>query len=143
MGKDSDMRDELLKQMDGETGGAPNGAQNAAQAILAKDAARLNRMKRAVAASWLVLIAAFLASGITGALTGFRSELWAIGSIVGLQALLIIAVGLTVGLSFRARTLRMMQIQAALAEIQGQLKTMSQDKAEVDPEKPGSRLPRL
>ncbi len=38
-------------------------------------------MRRAAAP----LAAAFLASGVTGALSGFRSELWIICSIIGLH----------------------------------------------------------
>jgi hypothetical protein len=130
MKKDSDLREELLKQLEGDVGAGPNAAQGEAQAILAKDDARLKRVKRLTAFSWLLLMVAFLASGIAGALTGFHSELWGIASIIGLQALLIIAVALTVAHSFRARTLRMKQIQAALADIQDQLKAISQNKAE-------------
>ena len=125
MEKDSDLRDELLKQMDRDAGGGPNASQKAVQTILTKDAARLRRVKYLTVSSWLLLAAAFLASGVTGALSGFRSELWGISSIIGLQALLIIAVAFTVVLSVRARTLKMKQIQAALADIQGQLKAMS------------------
>ena len=128
MEKESNLREELLEQMDGEAGSRPNAPQKAAQAILAKDAARLRRMKHITVFSWLLLAAAFLASGITGALSGFRSELWGICSLIGLQALLIIAVSLTVVLSVRARTLRMSQIQTALADIQDQLKSFSQNK---------------
>jgi hypothetical protein len=130
MEKDSELREELLKQMDRDAGGGPNAAQKAAQTILTKDAARLRRMKCLTVSSWLFLAAAFLASGVTGALSGFRSELWGISSIIGLQALLIIAVSFTVVLSVRARTLKMRQIQAALADIQDQLKAMSRNKAE-------------
>ena len=129
MAKDSDLREELLKQMDREAGRSPNAARTEAQAILAQDEARLKRARRITAFSWILLAAAFLASGVTGALSGFRNELWGICSIIGLQALLIIAAALTVGLSFRARTLKMKQIQAALADIQDQLKSMRQDKA--------------
>jgi ABC-type uncharacterized transport system permease subunit len=130
MEKDSDLREELLKQMDRDAGGGPNSPQKAIQAILTKDAARLRRMKYLTVSSWLLLAAAFLASGVTGALSGFRSELWGISSLIGLQALLIIAVSLTVVLSVRARTLKMKQIQAALADIQDQLKAISRNKAE-------------
>jgi hypothetical protein len=130
MKKDSDLREELLKQMDRDAGGDPDASPKAVQAILAKDAARLRRMKRLAISSWLLLAAAFLASGVTGALSGFRSELWGISSIIGLQALLIIAVSFTVVLSFRARTLKMKQIQAALADIQDQLRSFSENKAE-------------
>jgi hypothetical protein len=130
MEKGSDLREELLKQMDRDAGDGPNASQKAAQAILAKDAARLRRMKHITVFSWLLLAAAFLASGVAGALSGFRSELWGISSIIGLQALLIIAVSLTVVLSVRARTLKMKQIQAALVDIQDQLKSISQNRAE-------------
>jgi ABC-type uncharacterized transport system permease subunit len=125
MEKQSDLREELLKQMDRDAGGGPNASQKAVQAILTKDAARLRRVKYLTVSSWLLLAAAFLASGVTGALSGFRSELWGVSSIIGLQALLIIAVAFTVVLSVRARTLKMKQIQAALADIQDQLKAMS------------------
>ena len=130
MAKDNDLREELLKQMDRDADGSPNTPRTAAQAILAKDAARLRRTKRITVFSWLLLAAAFLVSGVTGALSGFRSELWGICSIIGLQALLIIAAALTIGLSFKARTVKMKQIQAALADIQEQMKSMCQDKAE-------------
>ena len=129
MAKDSDLREELLKQMDREADRSPNAARTETQTILAKDEARLRRTRRITAFSWILLAAAFLASGVTGALSGFRSELWGICSIIGLQALLIIAAALTVGLSFKARTVKMKQIQAALADIQDQLRSMRQDKA--------------
>jgi uncharacterized membrane protein len=124
MEQESDLREELLKQMDRDTGSSGNVPQKLAQAVLAKDMARLRKIKRFTVISWLLLAAAFLASGITGALTGFRSELWTISSIIGLQALLIIAVALTFALTVRSRTLKMSQIQAALADIHEQLKTL-------------------
>jgi hypothetical protein len=124
MEQESDLREELLKQMDRDTGSSGNVPQKLAQAVLAKDMARLRKIKRFTVISWLLLAAAFLASGITGALTEFRSELWTISSIIGLQALLIIAVALTFALTVRSRTLKMSQIQAALADIHEQLKTL-------------------
>jgi hypothetical protein len=126
MKKDADLREELIKQMNGTAGRGPSAPQNAAQAILAREATRLKRANRVAVFSWLLLAAAFLASGVTGTLSGFRSELWIICSIIGLQALLIIAVALTIAVSFRSRTLKMKEIQAALADIQDQLKAMSQ-----------------
>jgi hypothetical protein len=130
MDKDSDLREELLKRADRDAGAGPGAPEKTVRAILTKDADRLRRMKRLTMSSWLLLATAFLASGVTGALSGFRSEVWGICSIIGLQALLIAAVALTVGLSFRARTLRMKQIQAALADIQDQLKSISRNRAE-------------
>jgi hypothetical protein len=130
MEQESDLREELLKQMDWEAGSSENVSQELAHAVLEKDMARLRRIKRLTVSSWLLLAVAFLASGITGALTGFRSELWGISSMIGLQALLIIAVALTFALSVRSRTLKMKQIQKALVDIQDQLKSISQNKAE-------------
>jgi hypothetical protein len=125
MKNNNDLGEELLEQMDRDTGGGPDADQRTVQAVLARDVARLRRTKRVTVSAWLLLAAAFLASGIWGALTGFRSEAWGIASIIGLQALLIIAVALTVLSSVRSRTLRMKQIQAALADIQEQLRAMS------------------
>jgi hypothetical protein len=130
MEKHGSLREELLKQIDREAGSQPNFHQKSAQAIMAKDTARLRRIKNVTVFSWLLLAASFLAAGVTGALSGFRSELWIVCTVIGVQALLIIAVSLTVVLSVRSRTLKMKQIQAALADIQDQLKTMSQDKEE-------------
>ncbi len=130
MGKNSDLRDELLGIMDRETGAAPGASQKAARAVLEKDAAGLRRLRRITFASWFLLAAAFLASGVWGAFSGFRSETWIIASIIGLQAILIAAAALTLALSFRSRTLRMKEIQAALAEIQDKLKALGADRTE-------------
>jgi len=127
---ENDLREELLKQMNGGAGAGPDASRKAIRAILAKDAARLRRLKNATLAVWIVLAAAFLVSGVTGALTGFRNEAWAIASIIGLQALLIAAAALTVALSFRSRTMRMKEIQAALAEIQDKLRAIEADQRE-------------
>jgi len=128
MEKDSELRDELLKHMDRDAGAAPDASRPAIQAILAKDARRLKRLRRATILSWIVFAAACLASGIAGALTGFHSEAWLIATIIGVQALLIVAVAFTAALSFRSRTLRMKEIQAALAEIQDKLRSISRAK---------------
>ncbi len=120
-----ELRDELLKQMDRDDGRATAASRQAVEAILAKDASRLKRLRRITVASWIVFAAACLASGIAGALTSFKSEAWLIATIIGVQALLIVAVAFTVALSFRSRTLRMKEIQAALAEIQEKLRSLS------------------
>jgi len=132
MAKTGKLGEELLKQMDRNAGGSPGASQKAVEAILAKDAARLRRTKHITVSSWVILAAAFLASGITGALSGFRSEMWGICSIIGLQALLIIAVSLTVNFYVKARTLNLKQIQAALADIQERLKSISKSQAGSD-----------
>jgi hypothetical protein len=124
MSMENDLREELLRQMNEGAGAGPDATRKAIRAILAKDEARLRRLRRAAVVAWIVLAASFLASGTWGALTGFRSETWTIASIIGLQALLIAAAALTLILSFRSRAIRMKAIQAALAEIQDKLKAM-------------------
>src|SRR5512143_2457292 len=129
MDKTDELRDELLKQMDREAGATLGASGKAIQTILAKDARRLRRLRRATVVSWIAFAAAGLASAVSGALTAFRSEAWLIATIIGVQALLIAAVAFTVSLSFRSRTLRMKEIQAALAEIQEKLKAISELRA--------------
>ena len=130
MEKDNELRDALLRQMDRDAGAAaPGASRQAIQAILSKDARRIRRWRRITVVSWIAFAAACLASGIAGALTGFKSEAWLIATIIGVQALLIVAAALTAALSFRSRTLRMKEIQAALAEIQEKLRSLSQTKA--------------
>jgi uncharacterized membrane-anchored protein len=128
MEKKNNLRDELLKQMEQNSGGSSNVNQKSIQAIIAKDTARVRRLKRATVVSWLLLAASFVVTGIIGALTGFRKELWIVIPIIGVQALLIIAVSCTISLYAMSRTLNMRQIQATLSEIQERLKKMSQDK---------------
>jgi hypothetical protein len=120
MEKQNNLKEELLKQMDRN-----HGDPNSIGAILAEDAARLKRLKRAAAASWLLLAASFVATGIIGAIGGFRKELWIVIPMIAVQALLIIAVSFTFTHSVKSRTLRMKEIQATLTDIQEQLKKLS------------------
>ena len=128
MEKQNDLKEELLKQMDQNHGAPPSGDQNSIQGIIAKDTARLRRLKCAAVVSWFLLAASFVATGIIGAIGGFRKELWIVIPMIGVQALLIIAVSLTFVLFTSARTLRMKQIQATLSDIQEQLIKLSAGK---------------
>ena len=128
MEKENSLKEELLKQRDQNHGGSPDDFQGSIRAIMAKDTARVRRLKRATVISWILLAAAAVATGIIGVFTGFREEAWLIGTILGVQALLIIAVSCTFVLSIRSRTLRMKQIQATLSGIPEQLKKLSEEK---------------
>jgi len=128
MEKQNNLKEELLKQMDQNRGAPPNGNQDLIQAIIAKETVRLRRLKRAAVVSWLLLAASFVVTGIIGAVGGFRKELWIVIPMIGVQALLIIAVSLTFVLSTRSRTLSMKRIQATLVDIQEQLKKLSEGK---------------
>ena len=128
MEKKNNLREELLKQMEKNHGSTPNINQTSVQTIIAKETARVGRMKRVTVFSWLLLAASFIGTGIIGAVSGFRQELLMVIALLVVQALLIIAVSCTVSLSVMSRTLKMKQIQATLSDIQEQLKKMSQDK---------------
>jgi len=128
MEKNNGLKEMLLEQADRGTGFAPKAPQEFSQTIIARHTARLKRLKSFVLAAWLLFAASCLASGISGALTGFRSEAWIISTIIGVQTLLILAVALTVALSLRSRSLKMSQIQAALAEIEDRLKTLAENR---------------
>jgi hypothetical protein len=54
MDKKNNLKAELLNQMDKNQGGSPDGGQKSVQAILAKDAVRLRRLKRATLISWVL-----------------------------------------------------------------------------------------
>jgi predicted membrane protein len=128
MDKASGLREALLKQMDKNQGGSSNHDAGSILAILAKDTNRFRRLRRATVLSWVLLAASFLGTGIVGALTGFRTEVWIIIPVIGVQALLILAVSCTFVLSIRSRTLRMKQIQATLSDIHEQLKRLAEAK---------------
>ncbi len=125
MEKKNNLREELLKQMEKNQNPTPSISPKSIETIIAKETARVRRMKRITVFSWLLLAASFMGTGIIGAVTGFRQESVFIIAILVAQALLIIAVSCTLSLSVKSRTLRMKQIQATLSDIQEQLKKMS------------------
>jgi hypothetical protein len=127
MAKNHSLREELLKQMEQNHDLGPDDGQKSIQAIIAKDTTRARRLKRATALSWLLFATSVVAAGIIGVVTGFRAEAWLIGTVLGVQALFILAVSLTLVLSIKSRTLRMKQIQATLSAIQEQLIKLSKD----------------
>jgi len=128
MAKENNLREELLGQMEQSPGSTSNINPKSAQEILARDTARVRRMKHVTVFSWLLVIASFIVVGILEAVPGSRKELWMLIAIIVVQPLLLIAVVFTISLYVRSRTLNMRQIQATLSDIQEQLKKMSQDK---------------
>ncbi|MHC4424522.1 MAG: hypothetical protein ACYSYV_00335 [Planctomycetota bacterium] len=151
MGKAKDIKEELLKQMDGYSVKTTDVIATSARKIIEKHKTRLRRLKWIAAISWLMtflyavgmhnlkvyllkynqdilnLKDYLLKYNIEDVLT--REEFWFIRhsdtvSIV----LVVICVLLTYLVYAKSKTLTMLQICARLANIEEQLKKMSQDK---------------
>lgn len=137
MAKENELKEELLKQMDKNSAGAAGVNINSAGKIIEKHKTRLRKLKWIAAAGWLITIiyavamhnlkVFLLKNNIEGVLTS--DEFWLIRrSDTVLMVLIIIAVLLTFLLYSTSRTLTIMQISTRLANIEEQLKKMSQDK---------------
>ncbi len=137
MAEESDIKQELLKQLDKDSVEATDTSVNLARKIIEKHKAQLRRLKWITAISWLVSILYFVAMHILkvfllknnfeGLLT--RDEFWLISySDTGLKVLIVIAVFLTYLIYSKSRTLTILQVCARLANIEEHLKKMSQDK---------------
>lgn len=137
MANENELKEELLKQLDKDSGGAADASVNSAGKIIEKHKRRLRKLKWIVAIGWLITIIYALAmhnlkvflldKNIGGVLTS--EEFWLIRrSDTCLMCLVIIAVLLTFLLYSTSRTLTILQISTRLANIEEQLKKMSQDK---------------
>ena len=135
MAKENDLKKELLKQMDKDPDKMLEANIKSPKEIIAKDTARIKRLKWVVIISWLLVLGywaagafwewIFIFYGASGAFPrGFWTRLLSVKS----QPLLLIAIILTVWLYISSRTLTMHKIQIRLANIEEHLKKMSQDK---------------
>jgi hypothetical protein len=134
MADETDMKGELLKQMDGDSAGASDTKPDSAQRIIEMYGAQVRRLKWMTAVSWLITILYFLTMHmlkdalLENDLQYFLTRdafLLMRYSDMGLKVLLVIAVILTVALYLKSRTLTIQQISARLAGIEEQLKKMS------------------
>jgi hypothetical protein len=138
MAKENDLKEELLKQIDKDSDKIPETNTNSAQEIIARDLARIKRLKWITICSWLLAAALFIVGGIIENAVpypGFPSTTpKAVGVIVlptlvvVLKALILISVFFTISLYVRSRTLTIKQIQIRLIKIEEHLKKISQDK---------------
>ena len=132
MAKENNIKEELLNQMDKNF---DQPSTKSAQEIIARDIARVRRLKWITIFGWLLVIICFVIAGIIELnVKGIESDLlymstmWSSITILIFQAMLLIAIILTISLYIRSRTLTLHKIQARLANIEEQLKKMSQDK---------------
>ena len=137
MAKENDLKEELLKQMDKDSAEAADVSKNSAGKIIEKHKTRLRKLKWIAAIGWLITILCavvmhnlkvfVLENKIERVFTS--EEFWFIRrSDTVLMVLIIIAVLLTYLFYSTSRTVTILQISARLANIEEQLKKMSQDK---------------
>jgi mannose/fructose/N-acetylgalactosamine-specific phosphotransferase system component IIC len=128
MAKEKNIKDELLKQIEH----APD--TNAAAKILARDTARVKRMKWLTIITWSFVAACFVGGGVLEhahrAGVVLEEELFLMAFMMALARILsLFAVVFTISLYVRSRTLTIGQIQVRLAAIEEQLRRMAQDKS--------------
>ena len=138
MAKENDLKKELLKQMDKDSDKIPEANMKSPKEIIAKDMARIRRLKWITTFSWLLVVAFFIVGGIIENAVPYPrlpdTTCKAVGEIilptlvVVLKALILISVFFTISLYVRSRTLSIKQIHIRLINIEEHLKKMSRDK---------------
>ncbi len=137
MAAENDIRDELLKQ----DGAGAQMMQELRDKILARDEARVRRMKWIAGVCWVVFLISFVLAALVEIGRRFRiaglttSEVAALFpeydwfvplAIIIAQGLFILATVMTFSLLVLSRTLTMHQIQARLTGIEEQLRKMAE-----------------
>jgi len=127
MATEKNLREELLRQ--NNVGTQPE--DELRDKILARDQARVARMRKLTIYSWIVVGASLLIGGAVRVVLSFPDvsidkSLLAPVFIIVWQALLLIAVIFSLSLYVHSRTLTMHQIQSSLALIEEHLRKMPQ-----------------
>jgi cytochrome b subunit of formate dehydrogenase len=138
MDKAKDIKEELLKQMDGDSAKTTEVSETSSRKVIEEHKTQLRRRKWIAAISWLItflyavgiynLKIYVLKHSIEDVFT--REEFWLIRySDMTMIVLIIISILLTYPVYAKSKTLTLLQICARLAGIEEQLKKMSQDKS--------------
>ena len=136
MAKENDIRQELLKQMDVDSGERSGVNANSARKMIEQHKIQLKRLKWIAAIGWLiVLIYAIAMHNLKVYVLKYQiedilttNEFWLLRrSDTGLVVLIIIAVLLTYLVYSKSKMLTMVQICARLANIEEHLRKMSQN----------------
>ena len=136
MDKAKDIKEGLLKQVDGDSAGATQVSQISAQKIIEKHKAQLRRRKWIAVIGWLItfvyVVALYnvknyvLQNEIEDVFT--KNEFWLIRySDLTMIIVVIISILLTYLVYAKSKTLTMLQICARLASIEEQLKKISEN----------------
>jgi hypothetical protein len=137
MDKAKDIKEELLKQMDGDSTKTTEVSETSAQKIIDKHKKQLKRRRWIAVISWLIsfvyVVALYnvknyvLNNSIVNVLT--NNEFWLIRySDLTMIVVVIISILLTFLVYAKSKTLTMLQICARLASIEEQLKKISQSR---------------
>jgi hypothetical protein len=132
MTANKNLKDELLKlgQANGTIG--PTTGAKTIQQLIARDQARVARMRKLTTAAWSLVLLSLFAAAITSAFFPHdplaRHLPWGPLFMMASQGLLLIAAVFTVSLYVRSRTLTMHQIQASLSNIETLLRETLKDK---------------
>jgi len=132
MAKENNLKEALLRQMDGNSNMTSGLDTRSAQQVLAKDAAAVKRAKKVTLFAWAVLLIFLFVVAVFEVISRGRPEWLTPAAILVFQALVMIAVICSVSLYIRSRTLSIHKIQASLTNIEELLKKMSQDKPTTD-----------
>jgi hypothetical protein len=138
MDKAKDIKEELFKQMDGDSAGVTDVSGPSAQKIIEEYKARVRRRKWIAAVSWLITLVYVVAlynlkeyvlkNSIEDVLT--KNEFWLLRySEMTTTVMVIISILLTYLVYAKSKTLTMLLICARLAGIEEQLKKISQNKS--------------
>ncbi len=136
MGTDNNIREELLKQMNGGSGEKAKTDKTSIEKILARDAARVKRMKWIAACSWLLVMILFIAGGILSTPfarrlstppSPYQNMIWPSVLAIILRGLIVIAAILTGSFYIRWISLKTRQIQQRLCEIEKVLRKLDKD----------------
>ena len=128
MAKASNIKGELIKQMEKNGRNNSKTGADSIQQILLKDEARVKRMKKVTGFTWGLLVACLFVAAIAGLILGEEGACVVPVGITVFQVLLLLAVVFSISYYLRSRSLNMRKIQASLAGIEEQLKQLSQDK---------------
>jgi len=135
MAKENELKKELLKQMDKDFGKMPGANMKSPKEIIAKDMARIRRLKWITTFSWMLVFIGLIITEIAVPHPRFpdttRKAVWLLilpTLVVVLKALILISVFFTISLYVRSRALSMKQIHIRLINIEEHLKKMSQEK---------------
>lgn len=125
MATEKNLREELLNQNHIGT----QKSSDLRNQVLAKDQAKVTRMKWLTIVSWILVAVSLAVAGVIGAAFRGRLESEPLRNAVFIsvwQALLFLAVVFTISLYVRSRALTIHQIQLSLALIEEHLRKMSQ-----------------
>lgn len=129
MENDKKFAKELLEQNGIQFGKLSDTEREGLRSMIAREKARVRRMKWAVILSWVLVAVAFVVMGFLEAFVFERPDYRIAAGAMLVQALLLVAIIFTISFYVRWRSASMREIQSTLANIQKQLEHLRKEKA--------------